>query len=825
MPMGNAMDLGSITSILSTVTDGIVLTDKACRVLYVNQSFTDLTGYSSADLVGLTCSVLQGPGTDPGEIDAIRAAIRANRPYSGEILNQTRSGETFWNGLTITPIFQQGELSGFLGITRDSTAHKSALEAHASRERLYRFLFEHVQAGIVLHRASTEIIYANQSALDMLGMRYDELLGAFYTDEHFDFIREDGSPLPLEEFPVARVLETRAPVSQYVIGLHRSADRRLVWVVCNAVPNLDENGEPTEVVVSFTDVTRLKQTERALKHSELRLSLVLRGTNDAAWDWDLATGEVYYSPRWWAMLGLTPDALPATQDLWKRHLHPDDALRIGSAFEGLLGSDIESYELEFRLRHRQGHYIPVLSRGFILRDVHGQALRISGANTDLTERKEAEHQIYRLAYYDILTGLPNRRKLMERLDDMLALPAAVHGWGAILFIDIDNFKLLNDSMGHAVGDLLLKQVALRLQACVRAQDVLARLGSDEFVALLGDLGHDPTSALQTAKDMAHKARSALALPYALDDISYLCTVSVGIALFDYGVRGTEDTLKHADLAMSHAKATGKNTLCVYDKAMEVAMQERLALEHDLRTDFHARRLQMYLQPQVDSDGRTVSAEALLRWNHTTRGDVPPAQFIPLAEATGLILPLGEWVLETACRQLAAWAGNPRTEGLTLSVNTSVRQLHDAGFVPCVLDVLRRTGANPSRLVLEVTESLFAENIETVIERMMLLRERGVRFALDDFGTGYSSLSYLQRMPLDEIKIDRSFIQGIQEGGRGATITRMIISLAKNLGIKTVAEGVETPEQMDFLYRHGCFHYQGYICGEAVPPEDFVALLR
>jgi len=823
--MGNAMDLGSITPILSTVADGIVITDKACRVLYVNQSFTDLTGYRTTDLMGRTCSVLQGPATDPGEVDAIRAAIRGGTPYSGEILNYTRSGETFWNGLTITPIFQQGELSGFLGIARDSTAHKSALEAQASRERLYRFLFEHVQAGIVLHRASTEIIYANQSALDMLGMRYDELLGAFYTDEHFDFVREDGSPLPLEEFPVARVLETRAPVSQYVIGLHRSADRQLVWVVCNAVPNLDENGEPTEVVVSFTDVTRLKQTERALKHSELRLSLVLRGTNDAAWDWDLVTGETYYSPRWWEMLGLISDALPATPDLWKRRVHPDDTQRIGSALEHLLGSDIGSYELEFRLRHRQGHYVPVLSRGFILRDAHGKAVRISGANTDLTERKEAEHQIYRLAYYDILTGLPNRRKLMERLDQMLALPVTTHGWGAILFIDVDNFKLLNDSMGHAVGDLLLKQVAQRLESYVRVHDVLARLGGDEFVVLLGNLGHDPPSALRAAESMAHEAWSALALPYALDDLSYLCTVSVGIALFDYGERGTEDTLKHADLAMCHAKSTGKNKVCVYDKAMEVAMQERLALEHDLRTDFHARRLRMYLQPQVDSDGRTVSAEALLRWNHATRGDVPPAQFIPLAEATGLILPLGEWVLETACRQLASWAGNPRTEGLTLSVNTSVRQLHDAGFVPSVLDVLRRTGANPSRLVLEVTESLFAEDIETIIERMMLLRERGVRFALDDFGTGYSSLSYLQRMPLDEIKIDRSFIQGIHEGGRGATITRMIISLAKNLGIKAVAEGVETSEQMDFLYRHGCFHYQGYMCGEAVPPADFGTFLR
>jgi|GEM_PF-708475 len=819
------MDLGSITPILSTIADGIVLTDTACRVLYVNPSFTDLTGYSSAELTGVTCRVLQGPDTDPDEVEAMREAIRDRKTYSGEIVNYTRSGAAFWSRLTIMPIFQQGTLIGFLGVACDGTAHKEAMEVQASRERLYRFLFEHVQAGIVLHRANTEVIYANQSALDMLGMRYDELLGAFHTDEHFDFIREDGSPLPLEEFPVARVLATRAPVSQYVIGLHRSADRQRVWVVCNAVPNLDDGGEPTEVVVSFTDVTRLKQTETALKHSEQRLSLVLRGTNDAAWDWDMATGEVYYSPRWWEMLGLTPGALPATGDLWRQRLHPDDAHRVASALQDLLDSDIESYELEFRLRHRDGHHIPVLSRGFILRDDQGRAARVSGANTDLSERKEAEQQIYRLAYYDVLTGLPNRRKLMERLDKMLAWPADAHGWGAILFIDVDNFKLLNDSRGHAVGDLLLKQVALRLQACVRVQDTLARFGGDEFVALLGDLGREPSSALLAAEGIARNAWSALALPYALGDVTHLCSVSIGIALLDYGARGTEDTLKHADLAVCHAKSTGKNKVCVYDKAMEVAMQERLALEHDLRTDFNARRLKMYLQPQMDSDGRTVSAEALLRWNHAVRGDVPPAQFIPVAEATGLILPLGEWVLETACRQLALWAGSARTENLTLSVNISVRQLHDAEFVPCVLDILRRTGADPSRLVLEVTESLFAENIETIIDRMMLLREHGVRFALDDFGTGYSSLSYLQRMPLDEIKIDRSFIRGIHEGERGATITRMIISLAKNLGIKTVAEGVETSEQMDFLYRHGCFHYQGYRCGEAVPPEDFTVFLR
>lgn len=823
--MGSAMDLGSITPILSTVSDGVVMTDRERRVTYVNQSFIDLTGYASDDLVGRTCSVLQGPQTNPDTVRAMRAALDAGESFCGEILNYTKAGETFWNELTITPVFEQGVLSGFLGITRDSSARKQALEVQASRERLYRFLFEHVQAGIVLHKADTEIIYANQTALQLLGMSYDVLLGAFYTDERFDFIREDGSPMPPEEFPVARALANRAAVGNYVLGLRRCSDHRLVWVMCNAIPNLDANGEPSEVVVSFTEVTGLKQAEQALKQSEERLSLMLRGANDAAWDWDLAADELYYSPRWWHMLGLEPGALPVDSQLWKRRMHPDDVDRVLAAFEEFLAGDTESYQLEFSLQHCDGRYVPVLSRGFILRDADGRPTRVSGTNTDLTERKRTEQQIHRLAYFDMLTGLPNRRQLMERLGRILARPAPERQLGAMLFVDLDNFKLLNDTMGHDVGDLLLKQVTRRLHACVRGQDVLGRLGGDEFVALLDDLGRDPGTALQRAEGVAHKIRDVLALPYTLDGIDYRCTVSVGIALFEQGERGAENTLKHADLAMYHAKSAGKNTLRVYDQAMQVAMQERLALEHDLRNDLQARRLRLHFQPQVDSEGRTVSAEVLLRWNHPVRGDVPPAQFIPLAEATGLILPLGEWVLEAACRQLAAWALHPHTAGLSLSVNASVRQFHDPGFVQGVIEVLERTGADPSRLVLEVTESLFAENMEQMIERMARLRERGVRFALDDFGTGYSSLSYLQRMPLDEIKIDRSFVQDTHHDEHGATITRMIISLAGNLGIKTVAEGVETSGQRDFLYRHGCRHYQGYLFGKAMPLEAFEAHLR
>lgn len=824
--MGRSIDdLRSIIPILATATDGIVLTDTDCHVVYVNQAFTELTGYTLDDLIGRTCSMLQGADTDTMDVERLRVAIRSATPYSGELLNYSRAGVPFWNDLTVTPIVRHGTLTGYLGITRDSTARKQAIEAHASRERLYRFLFEHVQAGIVLHRADTEVVYANRAALDILGMRYDELLGAYLSNEHFKFVREDGTALPQEEFPVARVLATRLPVSQYVMGLHRPSDGSLAWVLCNGVANLDDDGLPTEVVVSFTDVTRLKSAEHALKQSEIRLRLILRGTNDAAWDYDLQTGDVYYSLRWWDMLGMEPETLPLRAQLWKERMHPDDIAPAFASLDAFLSGTTESYELEFRLRHHQGHYVPVLSRGFILRDEEGRPIRVSGANTDLSERKHAEQQIYQLAFYDMLTGLPNRRKLMERLGELLALPADEHGFGVMLFIDVDNFKLLNDTVGHEFGDLLLQQITQRLQARLPGQDVLGRFGGDEFIALLAGLGNDQPLALQKAEVVASAIRDVLAQPYTLGNLHHVCTVSIGLALFDYGDRGAEMTLKHADLAMYHAKSAGKNQVCVYDRTMESSMQDRLLLEQELRAAFQARQLRLYLQPQVDKDGRIVSAEMLLRWKHHIRGEIPPAQFIPLAETTGLIVPMGEWIIETACQQLASWARYSRTAGLSLSVNVSVRQFNDHDFVQSVLDILKRTGADPSRLVLEVTESLFAQNMEQIIERMMHLRERGVRFALDDFGTGYSSLSYLQRMPLDELKIDRSFVQSFHHGEHGATITRMIISLADSLGIKTVAEGVETPEQRDFLYHHGCCHYQGYLFSEAVTVEAFDACLR
>jgi diguanylate cyclase (GGDEF)-like protein/PAS domain S-box-containing protein len=711
----------------------------------------------------------------------------------------------------------------------DPSAHDAALRRRqAPLVRLdeeHRVLFDHVQAGIVVHAATTEILFANARAAELLGVSEQEALGAVNSDPRWAFVREDGSLMPIEEYPVNLAVSSRSVLTDYVIGNQRVSDGKLVWLMCNAYPLLDADGVPQQVVVSFTDVTDLKQAERALQKSEERLRLVLLGANDAAWDWDLQTQELYYSPRWWQMLGHEVDALPNDQDLWRRLTHPEDQGRVMAMLEETLAGQDNGYEVEFRLRHDDGHWVPVLSRGYILRDAAGRPVRISGTNTDLTERKRTEEQIHQLAYFDALTGLPNRRRLLELLQQATAAGARNQTRGALLFIDLDNFKTLNDTRGHHVGDLLLEQVAERLRHSVRDRDVVARLGGDEFVVVLEDVGGNLREAAVQARAVAESVVERLRRPYEIAGLAYSGTVSIGIALCELGGHGVEDVLKQADLAMYQAKAAGRDTFRFFDPTMQVAVDEQLELEAALRHAVSNDELVLHLQPQVDASGSVTGVEALVRWQHPSRGLVPPAAFVPLAESTGLILPLGRWVLRHACHVLARWAADPRLAHLTLSVNVSVRQFWEEGFVDDVLLAVEESGADPHRLKLELTESLFARSVDGIIDRMHRLRAHGIAFSLDDFGTGYSSLSYLQRMPLDEIKIDRSFVEDVLTNPNDATIARVIVSLAHNLGLAVVAEGVETEEQHRFLREQGCGAYQGYLFGRPVPVAELEATLR
>ncbi|WP_336899211.1 EAL domain-containing protein [Rhodoferax sp.] len=443
--------------------------------------------------------------------------------------------------------------------------------------------------------------------------------------------------------------------------------------------------------------------------------------------------------------------------------------------------------------------------------------------SDITQRKKNEADIHQLAFHDPLTDLPNRRLLMDRLNHTLALRGQSGGKTSLLFINIDNFKSLNDLKGHDIGNQLLIETAKRLKTCAREGDTVSRLGSDEFVVMLESLSGVPEQAAAQAKVAAEKIQKALNLPYWLTDFEHQSSCSIGISLSSPLVKA-EELLQHANTAMSEAKAAGRDALRFFDPTMQSALEAHARLEADLRLALMHQQFVLYYQIQVNADQKAIGAEALVRWNHPENGLISPAIFIPLAEATGLIVPLGQWVLETACAQLKAWEANAHTRDLVLAVNVSARQFSAEGFVTLVESLLLSNGITPSRLKLEITESMLLGQVEDVISTMRQLKALGVSFSMDDFGTGYSSLQYLKRLPLDQIKIDQSFVRDITTDSSDQAIVGTIVAMAQSMNLSIIAEGVETELQREMLATKGCANFQGYLFSRPVPIEAFEALL-
>ncbi|MBV6322196.1 putative bifunctional diguanylate cyclase/phosphodiesterase [Duganella violaceipulchra] len=439
---------------------------------------------------------------------------------------------------------------------------------------------------------------------------------------------------------------------------------------------------------------------------------------------------------------------------------------------------------------------------------------------DISERKAIEAQIHNMAFYDKLTGLPNRQLLLDRAGHALSLGHL----GAMLFIDLDNFKTINDTRGHDKGDMLLQLVAARLRAEVRECDTVARFGGDEFIVLLEDLGSTENDVARVAQDIALKIVRAFAEPFDIEGMEQYSTPSIGITVFSGACGSVDEVLKRADLAMYQAKAAGRNTVSFFDPTMQARVSARAALEADMRRALGNDEFVLHYQPLMSVDGTMAGVEALVRWKHPQRGLVPPAEFIPVAEESNLILPLGRWVMREAGSRLAQWSGDTRTAGLEIAVNVSAAQFHRPDFVEHVLEVLAQTGARADRLRLELTESLLLKDVEGTVGKMQQLRAAGVSFALDDFGTGYSSLSYLHRLPLDQLKIDRSFIWSAVKEDSGAAIVRIIVLLGKALNMSVLAEGVETQEQLNFVIAEGCQYYQGYIFSKPLPEPELLTII-
>jgi diguanylate cyclase (GGDEF)-like protein/PAS domain S-box-containing protein len=475
--------------------------------------------------------------------------------------------------------------------------------------------------------------------------------------------------------------------------------------------------------------------------------------------------------------------------------------------------------------HQNGEALPLWLTITVVRNNDGEVEHHVFNLVDITERKMAEDEIRHLAYYDPLTNLPNRRLLLDRLRQAVAKSSRNNNAGALLFVDLDNFKQLNDTQGHEIGDILLENVALRILSCVREVDTVARLGGDEFVILLEDLNEDSEHAADNVKSIAIKILESLNQAYLLNGKEHLSTSSIGVCMFKGKNVLVDELLKQADLAMYQAKSAGRNTFRFFDPEMQIAVSARAVMQTDLRHAVTHQQFKLLYQVQVDSEGYSIGVEALVRWIHPERGVVSPLQFIPLAEETGLILPLGQWILETACKQLKQWAGQAETAHLNIAVNISARQFHDPQFVEKVLAVLEQTDINPHRLKLELTESLLLIDVDGVVEKMNALKAAGVNFSLDDFGTGYSSLSYLKRLPLSQLKVDQTFVRDILVDVNDMAIVNAIVTLGKNLGMDVIAEGVETDQQRKSLESCGCSMFQGYFFGRPMPIEDLKLTLR
>jgi diguanylate cyclase (GGDEF)-like protein/PAS domain S-box-containing protein len=818
----------ALEAFMANATVGILFTHER-KILRHNRSFGEIFGFSDLEAIGQPARILFRSDEDYAELGRQAGPVlSAAQPFTTELYMHRQDGAGLWINMIgyVSDVHDTNQ--GTIWLLEDRTAFKAADEAlRRSHEKLeervaertaelsqqlhfVKQMIEAIPGPVFFKDAQARYLGCNSAFEALIGLPTSKLIGK---------TAHDIAPAELaDQYLAADQRLFDSPGSDIHESLVRYANGEMRNVMFHKATFTNPNGEIGGIVGLMLDITERKRMEDDLRQAATVFESSAEGVIITSPDVSIiATNRAFTEITGYEeheVIGKNPRFLQSG-----RH---------GKNFYREMWGNIfrdGRWQGEVWNRRKNGEIYPESLSISVVRDKDGRISNYVSTFSDITRQKQNEERIRQLAFSDPLTDLPNRRLLLDRLQHAIATSSRNKRQGALFFIDLDDFKDLNDTRGHDIGDLLLQQVAERLVDCVREGDTVARFGGDEFVVMLEDLSEKYLDATTQVKATGEKILDALNKPYLLAGDVQRSTPSIGVTLFGNDDTPMDELLKQADLAMYQAKGSGRNALRFFDPEMQTAVSARVSLEADLRLGIQAKQLALHYQPQLDRHGSIIGAEALVRWNHPTRGLIPPIQFIPLAEETGLILPLGLQVLETACEQLCRWAKSPETADLTLAVNVSAHQFRQAGFVSQVLNCISTYGTNPRRLKLEVTESLLLDDVEAIIAKMTALKAKDVGFSLDDFGTGYSSLSYLKRLPLDQLKIDQSFVREILKDPNDAAIARTIVALAETMGLGVIAEGVETKEQLEFLGSIGCHFYQGYLFSRPVPMNEFEQLLK
>ena len=701
---------------------------------------------------------------------------------------------------------------GTAGIAIDITARKHAEQALQESEALFRASFEQATMGMAHVGMDGKWLHVNQKLCEIVGYTQEEMLRRGFQD----LTHPDDLSVNLEQF---ESLKAGKIASYSLEKRYCHKDGSIVWVYLTVSLVCEVSGKRQYLICIIEDITDNKRSQQALCESEQRYALAVQGANDGLWDWNIDTNEVYYSERWKSLLGYRDNEIGTSPDEYLKRIHPLDVERVRADIDSHFAGLTPYFECEHRMLHKDGGYRWMLNRGLAIRNAEGNASRMAGSQTDVTERKAATDRLAEQAFYDTLTGLPNRALLNDRLLQMIERAKRYKKFVfGVLFLDLDRFKVINDSLGHLFGDQLLISISQRLKSCLRPEDTLARLGGDEFIILLDDI-----KGIRDALHATHRIHQCLKAPVHLNGCEIHTSASIGIALSTVGYDKPQDILRDADMAMYRAKALGRARHALFSHDMRVHSEGLWALESELRRAIERQEFLIHYQPIIAlTSGRILGAEALVRWEHPQRGLILPEDFIALAEETGLITALSEWLLRSVCAQTKSWNDNGHPL-LRVAINCSPRQFQDRHLPDLLKVVLDETSMDADNLDLEITETLAMKDLDYTLDILNELSALGIKISMDDFGTGYSSLGYLNRFPIDTVKIDKSFIKDLTSPETGA-IPGAIIAMAHSLKLKVIAEGVETEQQMLMLREQHCDAMQGYLFSKPMPAEEFTALL-